>query len=44
MKTPFATTVHEMLKAWAPEAATLLVGAALLVFLLVNLNSAVSSF
>jgi len=33
MKTPFTTTVHEMLQAWAIDIAVWLLGAALLVFL-----------
>ena len=33
MKTPFITTVHEMLQAWAIDVAIWLVGAALLVYL-----------
>ena len=33
MKTPFITTVHEMLKDWGTDAAVWLLGAALLVYL-----------
>ena len=33
MKTPFATTILEMLKSWGADAAVWLLGAALLVYL-----------
>ena len=44
MKTPFTTTVREMLQAWATDAAIWLVGAALLVFLTASFNRAIEGF
>jgi hypothetical protein len=44
MKTPFNTTVLEMLKDWGTEITMFLVGVALLVFLTASFNRAIEGF